>query len=91
MSNIENEFLENSENNATETQPEETFDEYLISVINEVKNKLNGDYDILMLVKSNKTNTKPVVLLNGHPYDVASMGLDFLRNLKQDLISQLEC
>ena len=72
------------------TQPEETFDEHVASLIRDFKDKLEDEANVIVIVKPSELKS-PVVFYKGHPYDITKMGVDFVREMKELLGTQLEC
>jgi len=71
-------------------QPEKTFDEHVTSLINEFKEKIPEHMDVVIMIKPNES-TPPTVYLKGHIYDVTVMVANFVRELKNQIGSQLDC
>lgn len=82
--------LKNNIENDDNVQPEETFDEHVASLIREFKDKLGDSSDVIVIVKPNEA-ANPCVFYKGHPYDITKLSVDFVRQMKELIGSQLEC
>lgn len=71
-------------------QPEKTFDKHVASLIDDFKSKIPEHMDVIVIVKPNESEP-PMVYMKGHIYDVTVMAAEFVRELKHQMGSQLEC
>jgi hypothetical protein len=88
---IENEQgVSHDENLNCEKTTEENFDGEIIELIKEINRKIRSENNLLIVFQSNQ-NEEPIVVMNGHPYDVVAMTSGFIREVKSKLISDIEC
>lgn len=72
-----------------ENQPENTFAEETIALIQRLKNEVPVDCDAVIILKSHESEL-PVVFTQGHPFDVTALAAQFTRQMKNNLIADLE-
>ena len=72
-----------------ETSPENTFDETIVELMKHIKSHVPSDCDAVIIIRQHDS-TDPVVLVQGHPFDVTSMTATFVRRMKSTLVPELE-
>lgn len=72
-----------------ETSPENTFDETIVELMKHIKSHVPHDCDAVIIIRQHDS-TDPVVLVQGHPFDVTSMTATFVRRMKSTLVPELE-
>ena len=70
-------------------QPENTFDEQMVKLMTVIKDQVPNECDAVIIIKPHDGDT-PIVFTQGHPYDTAALGAQFTRQIKQQLLADLD-
>jgi len=70
-------------------QPEETFDERMVELMTTIKDKVPSECDAVIIIKPHDGDT-PIVFTQGHPFDTTALGAHFTRQMKQQLLAELD-
>jgi len=81
--------LESAIQQHAENQPENTFDEATMELMKLIKEKVPAECDAVIILKPHDSDA-PIVFTQGHPYDTTALGAQFTRQMKNQLLPNLE-
>jgi hypothetical protein len=61
----------------------------MVELMTTIKENVPGECDAVIIIKPHDGDT-PIVFTQGHPYDTAALGAQFTRQMKQQLLAELD-